>query len=193
MNLTAIVPIKEFDKAKSRLSSILPHHLRKELVKNMLKDVLRALTNANEVKDVIIVTPSKEIHNVTSLFSKVHIVYDEGKGQIPAVMKAMQFALDFIKPDAILLTVADIPLIRPQDINEAAKLAKPYNTIVLAPSIDGGTNIMVQHPPRLIELMYGENSFYKHLKLARSKNINVRIYRSNTVILDVTDINDLSN
>jgi len=61
VNLIAIVPIKDLKRA-------------------MLNDVLRALSNASRVNDIVIVTPSYEVMNLVSQFNKVHIVHDEGIG-----------------------------------------------------------------------------------------------------------------
>lgn len=61
MNLIAIVPIKDLKRA-------------------MLNDVLRALSNASRVNDIVIVTPSYEVMNLVSQFNKVHIVHDGGIG-----------------------------------------------------------------------------------------------------------------
>jgi len=191
MKTVAIIPVKDLSRAKSRLSKYLPLNLRRELTIAMFNDVLSTLTLCNSIQHVIVVTPSDEVKDVARAFKKIAIVRDEGVGQIPAVMKAIDYAINVLNPETILLTVADVPLIRPWNVEEVIRLAKSYNTVVLAPSVDGGTNVMVQHPPLIVRLMYGKSSFYKHLEEARGKKITVRTYYSLETSIDVDTIDDM--
>ncbi len=190
MNAVAILPVKNLSNAKSRLSNVLDLELRKEFVTSMLRDVTKALVHASSIDKVVIVTPDKSISNVISLSSKISIIYDEGLGQIPAVVKALNLVSRYMKPRIVLLTVVDVPLIKSKDINDIIKLAQ-YKTVVMVPSINGGTNVIAQHPPGLVELKYGKDSFRKHLLQAALKDINVEIYVSPHIVFDVDDANDL--
>ena len=191
MEIVAIVPVKEFSKAKTRLAKVLSREARIELSKAMLKDVILALASNCEVKQIIITTPNKDMNEITALSSKIKVLHDNGVGQLPALRKSLNYVLNMFNPNAILITVADLPSIKPWDISHVIHLAQTYNSVVLAPSADGGTNIMIQHPPAIINLKYGPMSFRKHVEEARKKKIFVKTYLSETTLIDLDTPEDL--
>ncbi len=191
MEITAIVPIKEFSKAKSRLAKILPLNVRIELSKAMLKDVILALASNCEIKNIVIITPNKDVDDVVTISKKVRILHDEGIGQVFALKKALNYTLEMYNPDAILIAVADLPSIRPQDVSKMIHLIQTYHSIVLAPSTDGGTNVMIQYPPAIIDLKYGPMSFKKHVEEAYRKKVFLQIYFSETTSIDLDTLDDL--
>lgn len=186
-----MVPVKAFTEAKSRLSPVLTPGERVRLAQAMLEDVLTALTSVPEIAKVVVVTPSVEVGRLALAYAKTLVIHDDNVGQLPAVNKAVSFVMGSLKPEAILLTVADVPLIRPWDLVIMLRLARKPNTLVLAPSNDRGTNVMVQHPPGLIELRYGRESFFKHVDEAKRGKIPYVVYLSESVALDVDTPSDL--
>lgn len=187
----AILPYKGAKLSKTRLLNVLPENVRIALSKAMFMDVLNALYNSSSVEKIVVVTPDVEIKNLLRNFENVILIYDECIGQINAVMKAINYVVKNLSSNIILCVVADIPLLRSKHVDEAVSLADIFKTVVLSPSIDGGTNLLLQYPPNIIKLHYGPNSFIRHLKEAYDKNINVRIYRCKNVELDVDTVNDI--
>lgn len=193
MEITAIVPIKEFSKAKSRLAKILPLNVRVELSKAMLKDVVLALASNCEIKNIVVITPNKDVDDVVIISKKVRVLHDNGIGQIFALEKALNYTLKTYNPDAVLIAVADLPSIRPQDISKMIRLIQAYRSIVLAPSTDGGTNVMIQHPPAIIDLKYGPMSFKKHMEEVYRKKVFLQVYFSETTSIDLDTPDDLKH
>jgi hypothetical protein len=56
MDLWAVVPVKERDRAKERLAPLLPPEMRQALALAMLEDVLAALTSAAGLAGLLVVT-----------------------------------------------------------------------------------------------------------------------------------------
>ena len=190
MNVIAIVPYKGSIKSKSRLSNILPSNIRIQLSKAMLMDVLNALIHSNKINKVILVTPDSRITKEIGEIEKVKLVIDYGKGQIKAVKEAIKI-IKSMEVDALMYCVADMPLVKSENFNEIIRLISGRNTIVLSPSIDGGTNIILEYPPNLINLRYGPNSFIKHIYEAVKRNLNIKLYATMETIIDVDTIDDL--
>jgi 2-phospho-L-lactate guanylyltransferase len=90
-----------------------------------------------------------------------------------------------------MLSVADIPLIQSRNIDEIISRTIDHKNYVFAPSIDGGTNIMTQLPPRMIKLMYGEDSFNKHLKQAKLQRLKIFVYEAPESSLDIDTVEDI--
>lgn len=189
--ISAIVPLKSLRASKSRLSSHLNVEERLELTLAMFKDVITTFSRCKAINNIIVVTPEGEISKYCSFPHKVDVIYDYGKGQIPAVEMAVNYTIRRYSPHILLIAVADMPLAKPKHIYEILELAQKENTIVLAPSMDGGTNILAENPPKTIKLMYGKNSFKKHVEYARRLGFNVAVYETLETGLDVDTLMDV--
>ncbi|MCS7112159.1 MAG: 2-phospho-L-lactate guanylyltransferase [Ignisphaera sp.] len=189
--IVAIVPVKDISKAKSRLRCI-DTHTRIEIVKAMLRDVLHAYTSSRYVDRTVLVTPSLSIDVVEVVKSfNVDVVQDDGSGQIEAYNRALKTVSDSHRFDAVFFGVADTPFISGTDVDVIAEFFEKGFDVVLTPSIDGGTNMMLQRYPLMVELMHGRNSFQKHLVRAIQKTTRVYIYSSLTTAIDIDTIDDI--
>lgn len=189
--IAAIVPVKDISRAKSRLKCI-DRYTRIEIVKAMLRDVLHAYTGSRYVGRTILVTPnlSTDVVDVIKNFS-VDTVQDDGSGQIEAYNRALKILSSSYRFDAVFFGVADTPFISSADIDVVAEFFERGFDVILAPSVDGGTNIMLQRYPLLVELMHGRNSFQKHLVRAIQRTTRVYIYSSLSTAIDVDTIDDI--
>lgn len=191
MSTICILPVKSFVNAKTRLSNVLSRRERVELAKAMLMDVLYTIVEAKEVSGVIVVTPGEDVERVASEFNKVIVINDLGIGQVEAVRKAMEYAGENFRVSRLILAVGDTPLITREDVSFVLSQACSEHSIAMIPSIDGGTNLMVQRPPGVIDLMYGPGSFRKHLSRALESKVKTSIYVSEGAVIDVDDSRDL--
>ena len=55
-DIWAVIPVKETAGAKQRLAAAVPAHLRKELALTMLEDVLAAVSRADGLAGILLVT-----------------------------------------------------------------------------------------------------------------------------------------
>ncbi|MEM0500598.1 MAG: 2-phospho-L-lactate guanylyltransferase [Ignisphaera sp.] len=185
--IVALVPIKDLNRAKSRLKEI-EKSIRIEIVKAMLRDVIHVYACSRYVDKTILVTPDPSIRETVRDFT-IDIVYDGGNGQIEAYLKALE-TIPY-KIDAVIFGVADAPFVSSEDVNTIVGFYRDGFDIVLTPSIDGGTNIMLQRYPLMIELMHGKNSFQKHLARALQKTIRVNVYSTLGTSIDIDTAEDL--
>src|SRR2546422_10246997 len=89
--------------------------------------------------------------------------------------------------------LADIPLIQPQDFDEFLRIGSESSRVILSPSFDGGTNIMLRFPPNIIDHSYGRWSFTPHLRYAQKKQESVYTDSNARSSFDVDNIEDLRN
>jgi 2-phospho-L-lactate guanylyltransferase (CobY/MobA/RfbA family) len=83
-------------------------------------------------------------------------------------------------------------LLSSADIDRIIDLAGNAESIlVLSPSENGGTNALYLRPPNLISISYGSGSFKRHLRLALSRGIPVKVYYSASIACDVDTQKDL--
>ena len=194
----AIVPMKPFALAKTRLSGALTPPQRMALSRNMLRQVLRAilaphpgLPEDSRVGTVWVVGGDADVRRVAGEEGAVWFE-DDGSDLNDTLERAFHRA--FESGRAALFIPGDLPFLGPRDVYDIISASGRMKNITLAPaSQDGGTNgILV--PPRLhqpFHLMLGHDSFRSHLSQVASLGLPVAIYHSRGVALDLDTNEDL--
>jgi 2-phospho-L-lactate guanylyltransferase len=181
----AIVPVKEFDRAKSRLSANLKPAQRKGLLISMLDDVLTALSDIQ----VILISP-EDISNHVGKRKNVKFILQAPGGDLnSAVREANDLALRE-GADSTLFVPADMPLITKKDINDILGLGKKH-ALIITQSTDGGTGILYRRPPGIIDSRFTSNSFQDHIREAAENGVEVFIFDSFPLSLDIDCKDDI--
>ena len=186
----AIVPVNESTTAKTRLARVLTKKERGILSQAMLSDVLDALRTTEEIDRILVVT--RDIAAVRSEAREGVLVLPEGRnrGLNPAVRKGIKFA-EREGANQILIVPADVPLARASDFKRILKIGRTTKAVIV-PSYDlGGTNALLLRPLRIIPISYGRDSFRQHCKLARDRNVKIRILKLQSLGLDADTPSDL--
>jgi 2-phospho-L-lactate guanylyltransferase len=189
LRVHVIIPFKGVAESKSRLANEISEDLRKRLVIAMLTDVISAVTSSKKVSHLIIVTSDKKIENLVPKNATL-LLENKPRGINQAIIEATEYSIS-MNTEATLIIPADLPLIKPLDINTIILRGKKEPSVILSSSITGGTNILYRHPPKIIEPKFGKNSFQVHLEESRKVNIEPKIYSSPRVSLDLDEIEDL--
>ena len=194
----AIVPMKPFALAKTRLSGALTPPQRMALSRNMLRQVLKAilaphpgLPEYSRVESVWVVGGDADVSQVASE-EGASWYEDDGMDLNDALEWAFHRA--FESGRAALFIPGDLPFLEPRDVYDMISASGLMGNMTLAPaSQDGGTNGILVPPglPRPFHLMLGHNSFRLHLSQAASLGLPVAIYYSRGFALDLDTSEDL--
>lgn len=185
----AIIPVKNLDKAKSRLSLFLPVSERKEFCLKMLEDVLSVVNSVRNINQTVVVSNDPEVLNAAERF-KVEYVKELESGLNQAVSQAIDWCCKRGAASVFVLPI-DIPLVVPGDL-EGMLALKDKASIVISPSKRGeGTNALLLTPPDVIRTFYGSQSFQRHLDEASEGGISFSCYRSDRIALDIDTVEDL--
>ncbi|WXG40089.1 MAG: 2-phospho-L-lactate guanylyltransferase [Candidatus Freyarchaeum deiterrae] len=190
MNVNVIIPFKGLAESKSRLANEISDDLRKRLVTAMLSDVILAVSSSKRANHLIVITSDREIESIIPKNATL-LPEDKPRGINQAITEATEYSTTKMNAEATLVIPADLPLIKPQDIDTIITRGKTKPTVILSPSLTGGTNILYRTPPKIIEPKFGKNSFQKHLDESRKINIEPKIYNSPRVTLDLDEIEDI--
>jgi 2-phospho-L-lactate guanylyltransferase len=155
----------------------------------MLSDVVSAVSSSKSVDHLIVVTSDREIENIIPKNATL-LLEDRPRGINKAIIEATKYSTR-MNAEATLVIPADLPLIKPHDIDTIISKGKTKPTVILSPSLNGGTNILYRAPPQIIEPKFGKNSFQKHLEESRKINIEPKIYSTPRVSLDLDEIEDI--
>ncbi len=187
----AIVPVKEFEGAKQRLSSALSPEERRILAATMLEDVLDAVSAVQELAGVLVVTVDPAATSLATRYG-ARIVTDGARdGHTGAVTAAARLLVR--EGGAGMMTMpGDIPRLSSAEIAAtlAAHRAAPAFTIVPAHD-DLGSNTIVCSPSDAVPLRFGEDSFYPHLDVARARGIEPLVVRHPGIGMDIDNPIDL--
>jgi 2-phospho-L-lactate/phosphoenolpyruvate guanylyltransferase len=194
LKIFAIVPVKNFERGKSRLASMLDVVKRVKLCELLLDDTLTTLHNAYAISEVIVVSNDRRAHGISdkhgARFLKEH---EEG-----GVNKAVAIADSYCNKagaDATIVIPQDLPLLVPDDINMICESAKDYNKyMAICPSLRyDGSNALLRRPSMLIETYYDNNSFDMHVKAAKEIGANFKIILSRRIMTDLDTVEDAEN
>jgi 2-phospho-L-lactate guanylyltransferase len=187
----AVVPVKEFEGAKQRLSSSLSPDERRLLATTMLEDVLDAVSAVKTLAGVIVVTVDPEATSLASRYGARIVTEGARDGHTGAVTAAARLLVREGRT-AMMTMPGDIPRLRSEEIAATlvAHRSAPAFTIVPAHD-DLGSNTIVCSPPDAVPLRFGEDSFYPHLDAARARGIEPLIVRHRGIGMDIDNPVDL--
>jgi 2-phospho-L-lactate guanylyltransferase len=192
MDVWAVVPVKERDRAKERLAPLLPPELRRALAAAMLEDVLAAIAAAPGLAGLVVVTVDAPTRRLARHYG-ARIVADGARDGHTGAVTAAARLLAAEGRSGILTVPGDIPLVTAPEIGEivAAHRAAPSFTIV--PSHDeGGSNAILLSPPDAVPLRFGVDSFFPHLRAAEAHGIEPTVLRLPGIALDIDNPEDLA-
>jgi len=191
MTLWTIVPVKPLRRGKSRLSGILSEDERTALNQTMLINTLKTLNQVREIETILVVSRDPLALSIARDFSAKTVLEDGSPELNTALRRAASVARAYFA-NKILVLPADLPLIKPNDIESLLKRAGKPPEIVISPDRrKDGTNALLINPADLIEFQYGPGSYNAHLKSAQEKNARIEIFESDVFGLDLDLPEDL--
>ncbi len=189
MKIAAIIPVKTFLSAKTRLD--LPHQQIKELCKIMLEEILHTLSISPQIEKIVMVTKEKKAIEIGKKFNTITIIDEKEESVNSAVALADKYLLEN-NYDASIVVPQDIPFIKTQDIDFMLNYKMHPNFTIIVPSRRfDGTNALARMPIDLMETHYDEDSYKIHMNTAKKHTLNVAMVFVKRIMLDVDNMEDL--
>jgi 2-phospho-L-lactate guanylyltransferase len=189
LKIAAIIPVKTFSKAKTRLD--LSPHQKEELCKIMLEEILHTVSISPQIEKIIIVTKEEKAIEIGKKFNAITIIDEKEESVNSAVALADKYLLEN-GLDASIVFPQDIPYIKTQDIDFMLNYKAPPNFAIVVPSRRfDGTNALVRMPVDLMETHYDEDSYKIHMNTAKEHTLNVALIFVKRIMLDVDNDDDL--
>lgn len=187
-----IIPVKEFSRAKERLSNLLSLQERRRLALVMYEDVLNVVTSASSLDRVVVISKDPTALDMAQKQGAIALEEKEQRGQSSSVDLASQFCLE-AGATSVLSIPIDVPLITIEDIDGIMSMATRSPLVVLSPSRDErGTNAVLRIPPDVIRSHFGPDSFRLHLEEINERQIPYQVCRLPSLALDIDDPQDLA-
>ena len=189
MKIAAIIPVKTFSKAKSRLD-LSPQQVE-ELCKVMLEEILYTLSISPQIEKTIMITKEEKAIAIAEKYNTITIRDEDEKSVNSAVALADKYLLEN-NFDASIVFPQDIPFIKTQDIDFMLNYKMHPNFAIIVPSRRfDGTNALARMPVDLMKTHYDEDSYKIHMNTAKEHTLNVAMVFVKRIMWDVDNKEDL--
>ncbi|MCC5794271.1 MAG: 2-phospho-L-lactate guanylyltransferase [Chromatiales bacterium] len=165
--LRALVPVKPFARAKSRLAGRLGRDACAELARCMLRDVLRALFAAEDIAGIVLLSNEPGLDSLPET-RDCEIRRETGDFCSSLDSEARRLAAE--GNQSLLVLPADLPTVAGRDIRALWQSHHGGLTLCRA-GRDGGSNALLLTPPDAISFRFGPDSAARHAEAARSAGV----------------------
>lgn len=193
MDICVVIPVKNFDQAKSRLSGLLDREQRRELARFLLLDTLNTLTLCRELAKIIVVSSDPFVKEITENLGLDCLLQSEDSG-VNSAIKYADKHLSFGGNWVSITIPCDLPLILPKDIEGVCKVIPTEGPcVIVSPSYKfDGTNLLARNPFNIINnTRYDNDSFQGHLEASIEAGANTRILLSSRLMIDLDTPEDV--
>lgn len=186
-----LIPIKNFENSKQRLSSVLTPGQRIILAETMLQDVLTAVSQLRDQIAVSIVTGDPKAEALCRHYGLEIIPEPDNRSETDAISMATSICVAR-GIQGTLVIPGDVPLVTAEELRLILNSA-PMEGAVLVPAADGrGTNAILRSPADLFPARFGNDSFKPHLENAQATGKTVVVLRLPGIAVDVDSREDLA-
>jgi len=185
MSIWAIVPVKPFQHAKSRLATVLPPIEREATSKGLLAQTLNIIRQVTHIDQTLVISRDPNALALARTY-KARTVNETGAPDLNAALRsAVEVALSF-RVNAVLILPTDLPLLTATDVEQILEPPGDEPAIVIAPDRhETGTNALFLRPPNVMALAFGVNSFQQHMTNAAAAGVTARVCGAPHFALDL--------
>ena len=194
MTTWAIIPVKSYGRAKSRLNT-LTRESRSQFARALLERTMSAASESMGVESILLATDCADIARDATA-SGHHVQRDLPEELLGSVLdRALAYASGAGATRAVIL-MSDLPLVGPDDIDELVSELDVAAAAIAPDRLDAGTNALALRLPASVQTCFGNaDSFSRHLHVLRGHYESLAIVRNPGLAFDVdvpSDLDDVS-
>jgi 2-phospho-L-lactate/phosphoenolpyruvate guanylyltransferase len=188
--VAAILPAKQFENAKQRLSPTLQPGTRRVLVEAMFSDAMLALRRVPSIDQIFVVT-SDPVASQIAAGNDTIVIDDTASSHSEATQLGITRALGMGATRALLVP-GDCPLLDPSELEQLLTRPVPERSVLIVPDRHGeGTNALLLTPPDAMPPAFGEGSRQRHTDLALAHGAVPEVAGLPSLALDIDTPEDL--
>lgn len=191
MKAWALVPVKRFEAAKSRLSGVVDGAGRRDLARNMFEHVLSVLVATREIAGVTVVTDSRAVAELAMVRGALVLFDPPGADGLGS---CIDFALTEIAGrgvTAALVLMSDLPEVTVGDVEMLARELDRVDVVVARDTSGEHTNALGVRLKKRFPTSFGSaDSFRCHCDAAARAGLSVSLPESPTLAFDVDTEDD---
>jgi 2-phospho-L-lactate guanylyltransferase len=192
MSRWALIPIKGFDRGKSRLSEVLAPHERAQLARDLFDHVVRVLRASPAIDEIAVVSDSREACEHAKRLGVVALSDADGNHGLADVVDNALQDLERRGATSVMICMGDLPDLTVQDIASVARELDESDVVLVPDLLQQGTNVIAMKPATGLPSCLGhEDSLQRHQARARELGLTVSIQLSSGIGFDVDRPGDL--
>ncbi|HYY44392.1 MAG TPA: 2-phospho-L-lactate guanylyltransferase [Actinomycetota bacterium] len=184
----AILPVKNLEHAKARLTPHFTAAQRTELAAALLEDALDLAMQTCFFRWWVVSDDPQVIERAHS--KGLGTVRDTGAGLNAALKTALGEVAAGGAESATVLP-SDVPLAAPGDLADVLDTGATSDVVLVPSGQDGGTNALYMAPVGMLEPAFGPGSFQAHLEQAAALGLRCSILSLPRLALDIDTIEDV--
>jgi 2-phospho-L-lactate guanylyltransferase len=187
----AVVPVKRFTGAKSRLAGVLAASERAIVAQTMFLHVLDVLSGSASLAGVAVVTEDEDAARAARTNGALVISRKDQLGLNGAIAVAFD-TLHGMGVGSAFAVSSDLPLICAADVDGITRALRAAGAVLVEARADGGTNVFGTCPPGAVAPAYGVLSFRRHLAMLRGEGFEPEALAPAGLTLDLDTPDDIS-
>ena len=188
MKTSVIIPVKTFQKSKTRLH--LSEEKTNKLCRLLLEEVIRTIHESKLIDKTIVVTNEEQISDIIEKYGCEKIKDEHETSVNDAVKLAEEYLLENEFTHSIVLPL-DVPFFESDDLKKLLDFSENESVIVVPSRHFDGTNALLRTPINSMTPRYDEGSYSFQIESAKTSNVKISVGLIYRLMLDIDNPEDL--
>ncbi len=194
MSTWALIPIKGFDHAKSRLSEVLQPRERARLAQELFGHVVSVLRDSPEIDQIAVVSDSGNTRAHAERLGLLALADAPGAPGLAGVVDHALRDLARRGAERAVICMSDLPELTTEDIADVMRALNETDVVLVPDRLGEGTNVIALAPPTLLPSCLGhKDSLRRHLLRAQKLGLSVSVQLNRGMAFDVDSPVDLAH
>ena len=188
MKTSVIIPVKSFQKSKTRLQ--LSEEKTIELCRLLLKEVIKTVSESGLIDKTIVVSNENKISDIIEEYDCKRIPDVNEESVNDAVGLAESYLLENEFTHSIVLPL-DVPFFYSDDIEKLLNFSDRRSVVIVPSRHFDGTNALLRTPVDSMKPRYDEGSYSFQIESAKNFDVKICVGLVYRLMLDIDSVEDL--
>ena len=188
MKTSVIIPVKSFQKSKTRLQ--LSEEKTIELCRLLLREVIKTVSKSGLIDKTIVVSNEDKISDIIEEYDCKRIPDVNEESVNDAVGLAESYLLENKFTHSIVLPL-DVPFFYSEDIEKLLNFSSEKSVVIVPSRHFDGTNALLRTPIDSMKPRYDEGSYSFQIKSAKNFDVKICVGLIYRLMLDIDSVEDL--
>ncbi len=188
MKTTVIIPVKSFQKSKTRLQ--LSEEKTIELCRLLLREVIKTISESGLIDKTIVVSNEDKISDIIEEYDCKRIPDVNEESVNDAVGLAESYLLENKFTHSIVLPL-DVPFFYSEDIEKLLNFSEAKSVVIVPSRHFDGTNALLRTPIDSMKPRYDEGSYSFQIESAKNFDVKICVGLVYRLMLDIDSVEDL--
>ena len=188
MKTSVIIPVKSFQKSKTRLH--LSEEKTIELCRLLLREVIKTVSESGLIDKTIVVSNEDKISDIIEEYDCKRIPDVNEESVNDAVGLAESYLLENKFTHSIVLPL-DVPFFYSEDIEKLLNFSEEKSVVIVPSRHFDGTNALLRTPIDSMKPRYDEGSYSFQIESAKNFDVKICVGLIYRLMLDIDSVEDL--